>query len=576
MRRECIIINILKLYEVEDELNKQFKTNASVNKEDLQLFVDITSDSYYPLPFARDENDNIKITFDNYDILGKNIYVGTKKQFLYKRVNISADTHKLNLNYNELKTAWDPKKYHIFLNGYLLNSSLYKIAIPGLDNFYSKKVLYSLVKLSRGNRLDIFYIENGDAFSDVPFNRDMFIALRKVMADQETQTVFQIPYPYKDYPRGENMFFVTDKNGTYMDNRRDYTVSEDGEYISLANKNMIENPLIDFLIFTFPYVRADWETTGMETEDSDEDNYKFGEETGIRLLQSYSLQANSNGLVTFSPTFSRYSLNKGNVILFGNSTFIDPSRYELTSNATIQFNNDVDKARCQYGKYTMLIFEEIDKSQNELLEFELEVRQVVADRDKQAIFSIPEVDIEHPSFMAFLGSTSLDIHDRFKWDEENYIMVLQDDEDYVTKGRAITFIFYKPLLPTMERDKEIMIKKVYFEPTKNGEALIPKDQYKKGFIFSNNNLVLFLNGTYLQPDRYNVDSNGKITMNDPTDDAITVSKSLTGMYLESYVPTINSDSNNSEDIDSIYKYINMVEDNDWIIFDEMYSKAQQC
>lgn len=539
------------------------------------MFVDITTDSYCPLPFARDENGNIKITFDNYDIMGKNIYVGTKRQFLYKRVDITADTHKLDLKYNELLTGWNPKKYQIFVNGYLLNSSLYKLAIPGLDNFYSKKVLYSLVKLSRGDRLDIFYIENGDVFDDVPFNRDMYIALRKVVAEEETQTVFEVPYPYKDYPRGEHMFFVTDKNGKYLDNRTDYTVSEDGEYITLANKNLIENPLIDFLIFAFPYVRADWETSGMLNENSDEDNYKFGEDTGIRLLQSYSLQANNQGLVTFSPAFDRYSLNKSNVILFGNSTFIDPSRYELTSNGTIQFNNDVDKARCQYGKYTMLIFEEIDKSQNELLEFELEVRQVVADRDKQAIFSVPEVDIEHPTFMAFLGSTTLDIHDRFKWDEENNIMVLQSDEDYVVKGRSITFIFYKPLLPTMERDKEIMIRKMYFEPTKNGEALIPKDKYKEGFVFSNNNLVLFLNGTYMQPDRYNVDATGKITMNDPTDDAITISKSLTGMYLGSYVPTKESGSGSGEDIDNVYKYVNMQEDHDWIIFDELYSTAQQ-
>lgn len=539
------------------------------------MFVDITTDSYCPLPFARDENGNIKITFDNYDIMGKNIYVGTKRQFLYKRVDITADTHKLDLKYNELLTGWNPKKYQIFVNGYLLNSSLYKLAIPGLDNFYSKKVLYSLVKLSRGDRLDIFYIENGDVFDDVPFNRDMYIALRKVVAEEETQTVFEVPYPYKDYPRGEHMFFVTDKNGKYLDNRTDYTVSEDGEYITLANKNLIENPLIDFLIFAFPYVRADWEIGGMLNENSDEDNYKFGEDTGIRLLQSYSLQANNQGLVTFSPAFDRYSLNKSNVILFGNSTFIDPSRYELTSNGTIQFNNDVDKARCQYGKYTMLIFEEIDKSQNELLEFELEVRQVVADRDKQAIFSVPEVDIEHPTFMAFLGSTTLDIHDRFKWDEENNIMVLQSDEDYVVKGRSITFIFYKPLLPTMERDKEIMIRKMYFEPTKNGEALIPKDKYKEGFVFSNNNLVLFLNGTYMQPDRYNVDATGKITMNDPTDDAITISKSLTGMYLGSYAPTKESGSGSGEDIDNVYKYVNMQEDHDWIIFDELYSTAQQ-
>jgi len=87
---------------------------------------------------------------------------------------------------------------------------------------------------------------------------------------------------------------------------------------------------MDYLVFVFPYVRSEFEVDGEYTEDNKLEN------SGITFHYSYADGGTNTGLVEFKPEFKSYKLTKDNFLLFGNSTYIDPSRYELVDNNKIQ------------------------------------------------------------------------------------------------------------------------------------------------------------------------------------------------------------------------------------------------
>lgn len=548
------------IIEVEKEINNRFQNAYHLKQEDLQLYLELNKDNLYPIDFSIGPDGYISLKDDANYIL-KNIYVGSNKQFFYKSYTILEDkTNKLKLD-NTFKTAWDGTKYLIFRNGYLLNNSVYKIGIPSFDNFLATKTIYTTVTFKKNDRIDIFYIENDDLLHDVPFNRDLYINTRRIFATQDNQLIVKIPYPYDEYPRGEKMFICMTEDGRYLDNRYDYTTSENGEYITLYDKNILPVSYVDYLIFLFPYVRADFETEGY-----DEDKENAGNASGIDFEYSYSILSPDNeeeGIVHFYPIFEYYNIDKSNFILFGNSTFIDPERYKVIDNGTIQFLNETDKKHCSVAKYTMVIFKEQDILDAKNLVFGLEFHRVIAEEDKQQKFYIPKVDNQKKSFMAFVGSASIDVHNKFLWKPEIDQMILVDEADFIKKGRCIDFIFYTTDQIHLIRDKEISFKKMMWDLDTDGSTYIPSNLYND-ISFNDSNLLLFLNGTFIQPDRYRIEDNKIIFLNE-WDQPLLHTKSLTGIYLVSYKPNYSTEG------DGPYKYIDMKEDHDWIWYDEMYA-----
>lgn len=569
--------------ELENEVNKLFKMNSDLNRNDLQIYAEISDKNLVPISFGYNPDGTINIYGEDELALNKTMYVGSKRQFLYKRFNIGADTLKLDLNVDEFKTGWDTSRYVVFRNGYMMNSSMYLIYVPMLDNYLVSKVLYTMTKFKKGDRIDIFYIESEDMFSPVPINRDVYLCIKRQYANENDQRAVKIPYPYSTYPRGQKMFFVCDKNGYYLDNRYDYQISEDDEYIFLRESNTLRTKLVDYLIFTFPYAKQDW-----EWEDSEDSDDMEGEKSGTSFFIAYSVSA-SNGRVYFNPIFDQYTIDKRCLLLFGNTTFIDPERYKIIDNGTIEFvqskafgygeetddvggygnywdgNQNVDIEHSPYVRYTMVIFRNQNVFLLDNLEFAIDVRQVEATQDEQQTFMVPDVDIDKPSFLAFVGSLNFDQKDRFIYNQDLGRIDIQNSEDFVEKGRVVTFIFYKSTIPGALRTREVMFKFIKFDvPDDTGKVKIPSEDYTD-LSFNERNLILFLNGVYLSPDRYSIGSN-IISMNDPLDDALDDTKTLVGVYLMAY-----QSSKNINDADGPYMYTDMRDDHDWIIFDELYA-----
>lgn len=548
-----------------EELNRDYVMNSELNREDAQLYVKITDLNYYPIK-SNIDNQGFNIE-DNENYVGKEMAIGSKRQYFYKYIKISSNTRIVNINYDEFKTSWNEDKYLIFRNGLLLNKGVYRLAIPSFDNNYNYKCIYSMIEFKAGDRLDIFYIESEESFNDVPFNGNMYVNIQRQWCINDGQLLFKIPYPYPTYPRGEKMFICMNDDGEYYDNRKDYTTSLDGEYITLNEKYNDMISYVDYLLFLFPYVMADWETEGGEDE-----NQQSGNRTGIDLFQSYSIlskNSETTGVVNFYPSFDQYPIDNKSMMLFANTTYIDQSRYEIVSNNQIKLLLPTDKKHSSVTKYTMLIFSEQKVLDPNMRKFHLRVEQVIAEEDRQQIFYMPEIDVQKESFLGFLGSVSLDLHKRCTWKPEIHQIIMNSDEDYVLKGRPVYFIFYEAQDNHLIRDKEISFKKMMWDVTAAGPNTIPKQLYEGSLKFDETNLMLFLNGTYLQPDRYTIthtdDGNNVINMNTPADTALIANKTLTGVYLVSYTPNYQTEG------DGPYKYTDLMEDHDWIWWDEMYA-----
>ena len=166
---------------VENELLVQL-TNQDIDIKDARLFVELNSNNLYPIDISIDSNDHIVID-DIADIKNKTLYLGTKKQFLYKRYIVDSLSNKFDLD-DTFKSGWDYTRYLVFKNGYKLHPSIYRVACPTLQNPFSTKTIYSMKKFQPNERLDVFYIESEDYFKNIEIasNKPGFIEFEEINA----------------------------------------------------------------------------------------------------------------------------------------------------------------------------------------------------------------------------------------------------------------------------------------------------------------------------------------------------------------------------------------------------------
>ena len=558
-------------FQLVEELENKFKGSCPVctgiKPDDLQVFVEVTSGHLYPLKYVVD-NTGKMIFEDNKYAANLPLYAGSKRQFLYKRYNIDMDSHFLSLG-EEFKSGWDPKRYMIFKNGHLLNNSIYQIIAPNFTNGVKYKRVYSAARFKESDYVDVFYIECDDNFTHVPYNHDIYMSSKVVYADKDNQAVVKVPYPYKAYPRGNKYFFVFNKDGIYLDKRKQYTLSEDGNFITLYESRALRktDTQIDSLVFVFPYIRSDFELDGEYTEDS-----KL-EKSGITFVYAYADGGTNDGIVDFRPVFNSYQLTKENFLLFGNTTYIDPSRYELINNGRIRFNNEIDIRHAKYAQYVMVIFnnigvlEEYKENSSENLRFDINVQQIMATKDKQVTFELVN-DIQYNTkFLAFAGSLSLDESERYAYNPATRTLTLTEPDYYLEAGRNLTIITVKDKEAQGGFTERVDFEKIEFPITSETIISIPS-WYIDHMNITPTNIALFINGTFINPERYTLKGN-VIVPKYKGDRQFKAGKTITILYF--YKKKVAS----SEDgIEGPYSLFDMKRDHDDIWFDEMYAKPR--
>lgn len=556
-------------FQIIEELESKFKDRCclctGIKYDDIQVFVEVTSGHLYPLKYIIDDKNNM-VFEDNKYAANLPLYAGSKRQFLYNRYMIDKDTNYLSLG-EEFKSGWDPKRYMIFKNGHLLNNSIYQIIAPNFTNGVKYKRIYSASTFKESDYVDVFYIECDDNFTHVPYNHDVYMSSKVVYPEKNNQTVVRVPYPYKSYPRGNKYFFVFNKDGIYLDKRKQYTLSEDGDFITLYETRALQKTetTVDCLVFVFPYVRADFEVDGEYAEDGKLEN------SGITFVYSYADGGTDTGLLDFKPVFNSYELTKDNFLLFGNTTYIDPSRYELLSNWKIQLLDPVDIRHCKYAQYVMVIFnnigilEEYKENSSENLRFNIKVQQVTAKQDNQVTFELPDGIGYNTKFLAFAGSLSLDESERYAYNPVTKTLTLTEPDYSLDAGRNLTIVTVEDLEAKGGFTERVDFEKIEFPITAKTIISIPSwyiDQMK----ITPNNIALFINGVFITPERYTLKGN-VIVPTYKNDRQFTSDKTITILYF--YKKRVAS----SEDgIEGPYELFNMTRDHDDIWFDEMYAK----
>ena len=266
--------------EVEKEIEDEYVNCGSkdIDPEDIAVYVKIDKDNLYPLDISINDG-KVKIK-DTYFAADRNLYLGSKRQFLYKQMYIDHRSNILKLD-STFRTGWNKDKYLLFKNGYLVNRAIYWVRVSDMENIYGDKLIFSASSFKPGDRIDLFYIESRDDMDLVPYNRDVYMSSKIVTSYKNNQKVVKVPYPNKVYPRGQKQFFIFTKDGIFLDNRYDYTLSDDKEYVSFK-KDVLPNTG-DFVTFVFPYVRSNFEVDG-EYEDA-----LSGEKAGTKFFFSYSI-----------------------------------------------------------------------------------------------------------------------------------------------------------------------------------------------------------------------------------------------------------------------------------------------
>lgn len=553
---------------VEKELNSKYVGNPDINVKDIQLFVKSDDFNYYPIEFGIDSSGNIRLE-DNVSLIHNDIYVGSNKQFIYEQVIINTESIRYDFS-TKFCTAWRDDKFIIFRNGHLLNPVLYRIIIPGFDNDYCIKCVYSSTKFLVGDRLDIFYIEGEGKLTDVRFNQDVYIQTRRVYCESKGQVLVKIPYPYNKYPRNKNMFYVFNaQTGKYLDNRYDYTIENTVNYIVLRDNTILTNIQKDHLVFTFPYAKEDFET--------EVDGDGVGTDSGVSFVMSYSVYEPSSqpydptGLITFSPPYGRYTLVKSNIMLFCNGTFVDPSKYKLINNYTVQLLDADDIRHYEFSKYTMLIFSETtNTAKKRYREFEFQTFQIFPSSSSQTVFTVPKVDPKNDNFLVFEGTLFFDVHYRYTWDTTVYpnTITLDTSSGYLPTNKPLTFIFYTNKKSSHRNTKTLELIKIYFESAQDGGSVHMTNSRGYDIIFNKANCVLFMNGTYLEPDRYEIDTENNLTFNGEVD-TLKINKSFTGIYLVSHSIEADPDS----DMEGPFMYDEMTNGakEKYLWFDERYA-----
>ena len=431
---------------LETELNERFRNNPDYDIKNLVVYATVTDYSYIPIETHIDDEGYIRVA-DSPNLIGCKLFVGSKRQFLHKRIVIPSDTIKVELTNDTFVTGWDPSKYVVFRNGYLLNSNNLEFIIPNFDNKYLRKYFYSTVPLNKGDKIDIYYIECDDNFSKVSISRDMYVGAKKYLARRRNERVIVIPYPNSNFTRNEQSFFVFNDNGELLDNRYDYIVSANGEYITLSEEQALVKPNVDYIVFAFPQLPN-------ETENLDDVDDEIPLNVGTAYFNyAYSLDnevGDETGIIRFDSNFSDYRLTKKNFILFCNGVWINPDRYDIYTNNSIQFLSELDKVSCIGKKYTMVIYN--DDSDHTSHQIPGNHRYYSIKYEGNNTIKIPKLEANYNTLVAFDNGVIID-NNRYIFDDYSNTVELYDNYPI---GDEISFFFINGLINNTDMEREFL------------------------------------------------------------------------------------------------------------------------
>lgn len=225
--------------------DNRFKTQNPFEDDELLLYtrnpqnhkfkdkIKLNDRSWFNVDFEIDEDGNVVIdeAYEDTDIM-----YTTKNQFRYTFRVMQKENVKIRLS-EEFMICLNPNQYIVFINGRLLNREFYRLILPTRNNVFTEPYLYSRVKLHPGDKIEVFYLPT--EFKDMNYAGNLITNLVDVVADNDAQLAFVIPYPFKLYTFRDD--FVVFKDSVYVDPSRYKTKNgiltfTDGTYVNRGDK----------------------------------------------------------------------------------------------------------------------------------------------------------------------------------------------------------------------------------------------------------------------------------------------------------------------------------------------------
>jgi hypothetical protein len=218
-------------------------------------------------------------------------------------------------------------------------------------------------------------------------------------------------------------------------------------------------------------------------EDNLMDNLK---QTDYMQLVTKFVTATEDNQSTFNiPSDQFYD---GFIISIG-SVFVDPRRYTI-NNKQIIFNNQSDYVK--KGRSISFIFA---INQHTGQQIKLKTQSVEATIDKQNVFQSPIGYAE--SFIVSVGSTFVNPQ---KYSANNNTIVFVDEEDYIEKGRFVTFIYVDQ---EDNLNKHIKLDVITILTGANNQSIFNIPFTYDGCVYTKDDFIISLGNTIINQNRYN-------------------------------------------------------------------------
>lgn len=264
-----------------------------------------------------------------------------------------------------------------------------------------------------------------------------------------------------------------------------------------------------------------------EDKNKEEDNDLYTDSMFIHNLWRYgeftveSVNGN-NAVMVFNPWDNNTDIpinQNCSIIIYKNTVMIEHTRYRIVGSNKIEFFDYKDMNIIGNMCTIQQITDETKYNLHDLTDSKY--AQVVATVDQQSVFEIPQVldsdGLPYRYFLVFRGSISMDNEYRYYIDDEYKTITLTHTEDFVPKGSSLTFFFVK--LRKSDVYGPLHVKPMYlytrtevYDPNDPDKLVtrIPIPEFH-GLKFTENNCMVFIQDTFVSPQRYRIENNTIIT-----------------------------------------------------------------
>ena len=498
----CFFRNICNIVYPLNESNANIsyiKNSYFIPKSDLLVYTDRKGYlNLCPILYnINEETATIELSDEKY--AKYNLFIGSRKQFIYKHVPIYKNCQSLPIPY-DFRTGYNPDRYLVFLNGRLLDSAFYKVVVPVLnDNRIVHKTIYFVKEITTDDKLEIFYID-GSCYK-MNTSGDLVIKAIKVPCSYTNQRKFLIPLPYSNYPVEYETFIVMNKSLRMNVSRykiyneitqeaverwNEETQQKETVYIDVDNYYIELMDQDDYLIpgeeltFIFPYYKAEWETVDEPTNDN-----------SLQFITRYVKPVIPTNVIHFPYDYSGTIKDSRYIYIFINTNLVERDKYRLIDDNTVEFDDLIHSG----DEVAMVI--ETDRynfSDNNII---LHFSDIVVTDYGQVRLDLPAV-ANKDSFIFFRNNMLLDSD---SYTVSGTDLILDRDQTTLAPGDVITGIY--------ATDGSTSTNSVNFKSF-NIRAIVKNAVDIPNFTnirYTTSNIIVFVNNEYIPPVYYTVSGN---------------------------------------------------------------------